>query len=421
MNFPLHREFRLSSRKGQGIFCDADGAFVGSVALLERSGCSWSVREADEVSEELGKAYGLPVDASSKCGAFAAIARALNAGDIARAQIVTLFLELPDPPPLARTSFSQVENGNLAFMLDQAGVLKINNRHYPAKTPGGKGGQFAPKDSSEAQSEADTPAADQGGADPTDLTSPLDDPTRGSDPLSGDSAGRRAASGSVEAAEEAGERQIARTVSRAAVRDAALGAERDAIRIGTRRIFRAAAIEALKNVGKKLLLTEIPVVGLISDISTVYDVYRFVKEFEELREGIAAATRFVNQGAHTLRDLRVSQRLEVFSDYPAFLKQGASSLFELELEKRFGPAGDGMSYHHIIERSSGLPKNITESTENIVKIPDILHEAINGRYLQSVSTSNTMKLRDWLETQPASVQREWGIKVMREFGIIVGE
>jgi hypothetical protein len=161
-------------------------------------------------------------------------------------------------------------------------------------------------------------------------------------------------------------------------------------------------------------------VGLVADISTVYDVYRFVKEFAELRSAIKAATRFVNEGAHTLSDLRVSQKLEVFSNYRAFLKIDVDPNRERELEKRFGSAGDGMSYHHIVERSAGFPESVTETTENIVRIPDILHEAINGRYLQPVSETNRVPLRAWLRTQPYAVQREWGIRVMKEFGIIVG-
>ena len=297
MNLPQHREFRLSSRQGVGVCCDVDGAYIGNVALLRRTGSSWIPRGTDEVSKELSEVYGFPVDAFAKHGSLAAISRALNAGDIARAQIVALLMQMPDPPVLGKRSPSQAEIVDLAFMLHQAGVLKINNRHYPAKTPGGKGGQFAPKDSSQSESQSDTQPPAQSAADPTDLTNPLDDPTRGSSAPQGENASRNGASASVDAAEEAGERQAARIASREVVREAALSSEREAIRIGTRRAFRAAAIDALKNIGKKLVLSEIPVLGVIGDLATVYDVYRFVREFEELRTAIAAATRFVNQGA----------------------------------------------------------------------------------------------------------------------------
>lgn len=37
MNTPILRNYRLSSRDGIGVRCDADGAFVGGVPLLERS------------------------------------------------------------------------------------------------------------------------------------------------------------------------------------------------------------------------------------------------------------------------------------------------------------------------------------------------------------------------------------------------
>jgi hypothetical protein len=417
MNLPLIREFRLSSLPGIGIRCDAEGAFVGTVPLLKRSGSAWALRDESELSAALGGAYGLPIDIAARHDGIAAIARALNEGDLARAQIATLLLQFPDPPTLSKKALSQTEIVNLALMLDMAGVLKINTRHFPAKTPGGKGGQFAPKDADQSATQLDN----QGGLDPTDLTNNLDSPTRDNPAAAAEqNLDRNAAAVSVEAAEESAEHQAVRTVSRQAIRDAALGAEEDVVRLTARRMFRAAALDALKNVGKKLVLTEIPIVGEIADISTVYDVYRFVGEFAELRSAIKVATRFVNEGAHTLRDLRVSRKFESFNNYDEFLKLSGSAWDKI-LEKRFGSAGPGSQYHHIIEQSAGVSKQITETTENIVKIPRILHEAVNGRYMQAVSATNKTTLRNWLRTQPIAVQREWGIKVLKEFGIIIGE
>ncbi len=417
------REFRLSStRNASGVSCGPDGAFAGAVALLKReagagSGEIWVPRDGGELSAALSEAYGLPVDVAAKSGGLAAVARALNSGDVARAQIATVLLQLPEIPPLAKGALLPDALVKLAVSLDWSGLLKINFNHYPAKTPGGKGGQFAPKD---GDTQSNQGAEDQSGSDPTDYLDNLDDPARGeTNGLAGNSGARNAASAGVEAVEQAGERQAARSATRAMIRELALSAEKKTIRIATRRAFRAAALEALKKIGSKLALSEIPIVGEVADLYAVYDVYRFVKEFAELRTAIKAATRFVNEGAHTLADLRVSAKSLTFPDYKAFVKVESVPAPEGDLEKRFGPAGDGMEYHHIVERSAGEAASVVESTDNIVRIPTILHEAISARYGKKIAESGNLSLRNWLKGQPVAVKRYWGIRILRECGIIV--
>lgn len=70
----------------------------------------------------------------------------LNDGDVVRAQLTALHLQLPEPPSLAKNALSQSDVAKLTVLLDCAGVLKINARHYPAGAPDGKGGQFAPNE-----------------------------------------------------------------------------------------------------------------------------------------------------------------------------------------------------------------------------------------------------------------------------------
>ena len=78
-----------------------------------------------------------------------------------------------------------------------------------------------------------------------------------------------------------------------------------------------------------------------------------------------------------------------------------------------------MQYHHIIEEGSRVTSNLVENTDNIVRIPAILHEAINARYATKSADYGGMALRDWLKGQSVEVKRAEGIKVLREFGIIV--
>lgn len=42
------RRYRLSSREGEGVCCDANGAYVGTVPLLKRSDGIWQTRDNTE-------------------------------------------------------------------------------------------------------------------------------------------------------------------------------------------------------------------------------------------------------------------------------------------------------------------------------------------------------------------------------------
>jgi hypothetical protein len=96
-------EFKLvPTGSGRGVACDVGGAFIGPVPLLKRVQANgkdvWQPRAGDELSEELGSHWGLPIDVSSKGKGLASVARALNDGDVPRARLVMLRLKFPAPP-----------------------------------------------------------------------------------------------------------------------------------------------------------------------------------------------------------------------------------------------------------------------------------------------------------------------------------
>jgi hypothetical protein len=147
-------EFRLSPLGKGGISCDEGGPFVGAVPMLVRTRRNgrdeWRVRDCDDLSKEMTRQFGLPVDMSSKMGGLRAIANALNEGDMARAQIATLLLRIPNPPSLSKGAPSRQEMIKLAGELQWGGVLKVDwdpDQHprWPAGAPDSQGGQFAPK------------------------------------------------------------------------------------------------------------------------------------------------------------------------------------------------------------------------------------------------------------------------------------
>jgi hypothetical protein len=147
-------EFRLSPLGKGGVSCDEGGAFVGAVPMLVRSRRhgrdEWRPRDCDDLSKEMSALYRLPIDMSSKRGGLRAIANAFNDGDMARAQVATLLLRVPNPPTLSKGSLSRREMIKLAGELQWGGLLKADwdpDQHprWPAGAPDSQGGQFAPK------------------------------------------------------------------------------------------------------------------------------------------------------------------------------------------------------------------------------------------------------------------------------------
>ena len=95
---------------------------------------------------------------SSKAGGLKAIANALNKGNVARAQIATVLLGMPDPPSLSKSARSREQMIKLIRDLHWSGLIKADwdpdeHPRWPAGSPDSIGGDFSPKG--------------QGGFDPT--------------------------------------------------------------------------------------------------------------------------------------------------------------------------------------------------------------------------------------------------------------
>ncbi|HEX4159764.1 MAG TPA: hypothetical protein VHY79_14955 [Rhizomicrobium sp.] len=128
----MDREFRLApAGSRRGVSCDHDGAFVGSIPLLKRSqaGGDWEPRDCAELSERIGAEFGLPVDMTSKVGGLNAISRALNNGDIARAQIATVLLGIPEPPSKPSETTSHPEFIKFLGDLYWTGLIRIGDQN----------------------------------------------------------------------------------------------------------------------------------------------------------------------------------------------------------------------------------------------------------------------------------------------------
>ena len=142
---PPVRFFRLSQG---GIECDENGLRVAGVRLLERdSQGNWTARDDEGVCRELSRVYGVPLDISAKRNGLEVVAKALQRGETARAQIAALLLKLPDPPQGEAIDIREQNCLALALDLAACGLLKADPdwdaKHPRTGTPPNPG-YFAP-------------------------------------------------------------------------------------------------------------------------------------------------------------------------------------------------------------------------------------------------------------------------------------
>src|SRR6202040_1395717 len=116
-----------------------------------------------------------------------------------------------------------------------------------------------------------------------------------------------------------------------------------------RRAMRMVILAALRIGGAAAL-------GPLGDAIAVIDFMRTVAELRKLAIEADAARQFVAKAPYSLDDLRVSPEFESFPSHDAFVKDLA--LIEEWLLKRFGPAGDGYDYHHIVEQGGDNAEKI---------------------------------------------------------------
>jgi hypothetical protein len=374
----MHRVWRLSEyyEGNLGPACTKDGLFLGRTPLIERQGTRFAIRKWTEIERLLSRAYGTDLAVDRLLPGLATVTAALNANDPGLARIAAVHLRIPDlPDQVARDRMEaedilikSIDRDSVAQALDvvplNPGTAADSNESFPLDP-----------------------------ADRVYKASP-DDPKHPGWP-----AGTEGGRGGQFRPKDASEltQKVKSLIARRALRTGLLAA----LRIG---------IEALGNL--------IPGVDVAADVMMVADIARTVVEFRKLAIDAAAALDFVNDGPRDLEDLQVSSSYEEFSSYDQFYK---GELGPELLAKRFGPAGDGEQYHHIVTQGGANADNISpeqlQNTDNIIRLPTILHEAVDAEYLKSSPDPN-MNMYQWLQTKPYDVQREEGLKILRNLHLI---
>jgi hypothetical protein len=91
-------------------------------------------------------------------------------------------------------------------------------------------------------------------------------------------------------------------------------------------------------------------------------------------------------------------------------------------KRAMGSAGEGKSWHHIIEQHAGNLKRFgseaLHNTENVIKVETEVHTNISAFYSSKRDIAGGMVVREWLRTQSYEQQRAFGLYVLRKFGAI---
>jgi hypothetical protein len=195
-------------------------------------------------------------------------------------------------------------------------------------------------------------------------------------------------------------------------------------RLAQRKTFRTVLVRALLSkrglrlLGENLatvLTEEIPGVDALATAATLADDVSFMESVAADVRDSKAAMGFLEKGPADLQDPMVpAESPQGFASYDAFKK--------VDLEKQFGPAGDGLDYHHIVEQGPNegvFPAPELQSTENIVKIPRLLHEDINSYYISKTEFDGVfLTSRQYLSGNSFSFQRSFGICAMQRRGLL---
>jgi hypothetical protein len=354
----IHQVWRLSEygEDNLGLACTKDGLVLGRTSLVERRERRFFVREKSEIERLLRRAYRTDLRVDRLMPGLATVASALNANDPCLACIAAVHLRLPDLPD--RTARDDME----------AEDILIKSSNWKSAQPTREFHKASPDD----PEHPGWPAGTEGG---------LGGKFRPKD-----------------GSEAALTQQIKDRINR--------------------REFRLSMIAAL-HIGVEALANLIPGVDVAADVAMVVDIAQTASEYRQLAIDAAAAFDFVKKGPRSLQDLQVSASgYEEFSSSDQFAK---GEISPDQIAKRFGGAGDGNQYHHIVTQGGANGRNLSaqqlHNTDNIIILPTLLHEVVSDEYLLPSPDPN-MNLYQWLQTQPYDVQRERGLRILRDLHIL---
>lgn len=92
-----------------------------------------------------------------------------------------------------------------------------------------------------------------------------------------------------------------------------------------------------------------------------------------------------------------------------------------DFKDAMGSAGKGKQWHHIVEKHQ---RNVTRfgsealhNTENIIPLDEAIHTRVSAWYSSKPQGWN-MTVREWVSQQSYEAQREYGLSILRRFGVV---
>lgn len=93
-----------------------------------------------------------------------------------------------------------------------------------------------------------------------------------------------------------------------------------------------------------------------------------------------------------------------------------------ELNRLADEPAAGYQVHHIVEQSAaekaGYTRSEIDSPTNLVRIPTLKHQEINGWYARANEGLGGISPRDYLSDKPWYVRQNVGLDALREFGVL---
>lgn len=358
----IHRMWRLSKPgpENLGLTCTDDGLLLGRTPLVEQRDGRFVVRERGDIERLLQCAYQHVETAEWLAPGLAVVAHALNADDPCMARIAAVHLKIADLPDVAARERMEAED----HLIKAAGA-KLEQVSQGV-------GKASPDDPKHPGWPAGTPGGRGGKFRPKD--------------------------------------GLGFEIS--------LEVKIRILRLAARRALRLASREIL-HLGAEAAANLIPGLDVVADVAAALDIANTISEYWKLTIDATAAFDFASKGPYSLEELQMlSNGYKEFASYGDFIK---GELTPDAVAKMFGSAGDGYQYHHIVTQGGANEDNISpeqlQNTDNIVRLPTLLHEAVNGAYSRG-KDGTTMTMYEWLQTQPYDVQREEGLKILRQLYIL---
>ena len=81
----------------------------------------------------------------------------------------------------------------------------------------------------------------------------------------------------------------------------------------------------------------------------------------------------------------------------------------------------GKEWHHIVEQcqqtKSGFSTFWINNSNNVINITKEIHQIISAHYSSIQFYTEGLRVRDWLAGQSFQKQYEYGVKILRQFGV----